>query len=212
MSSSEFLQRPELVDLLKGTPPARGVAFTEQAEFDRIDRSPMFDTTPEEAHREGLAEGERRGREQALKELEPVVEELRSCALALADVRRQRLTELEGELVEIARQIAQRILRGELHQDGDTVLHMAHACLMEAAEPGAQVLRVSPGDLELVRTHAAELEAELCDATVVIQADAAVAPGCAILETATRVFDGRPERMLEAASRALAEREQEEGA
>ena len=211
MSSSEFLRRPELIDLntspdTSPTPPP----FEERVEFERIDAGPVREITPEQAFKNGLAQGESIGREAALKELAPVIDKLHAMASSMARVREQRLEEVESELVDIAGEIARRILKGELQQPGDVVVRLARACVDEVRDEGGAVLRVNPQDLELVRIHLAELESELADAAIRVEADPGIEAGCVVVETPRRCYEGRPERILAAAVQQLEQASREE--
>jgi flagellar biosynthesis/type III secretory pathway protein FliH len=207
MSSSSYIRRPEWVDLGRGEPPARPAHFDERVDFAGAQQALARELTPDEAYRNGLAEGEQRGRDATLKELVPALDELRRVAQAMARVREQRLADVESELLEIGSEVARRILRAELRQDGAAVLHLARACLQEAADEGPLTLRVAPTDLELVRAHLPELELELADASAALRGDPAIEPGNVVLETPRRVYDGRAERILDLArGRAAAQR------
>ena len=203
MSSSEFLRRPELVDLHESDAAPAPQTFEEHTEFERLEPGPAREITPEQAYKSGLHEGERIGREAAHKELQPILGELQAVTASMARVREQRLDDLEGELLAISSEIARRILRGELQQPGDTVVRMARTCIEEIRDEGGAVLRVNPQDLELIRIHLAELESELAETSIQTQADPSVARGCVLLETPTRCYEGRPERILDAALQKL---------
>jgi flagellar biosynthesis/type III secretory pathway protein FliH len=198
MSTSEPRQ-PELLDLRAKLPasPARG--FVEQAQFERLSTAPPRTPSRDEIFQSGVAEGERLGRSAAMKELEPVIAELREIGRALAGVREQRLAAVEAELIEVATELARRILHGELAQPRDAVVRMARACVEEAADEGALVLRAAAADVELLRTHAAELAHDLAEGSITIQADPALEAGGVVLESRTRCYDGRPARVLNAA-------------
>ncbi len=210
MSSSEFLRRPELVDLNESDAVPTPQAFEERMEFERIEPGPAREITPEQAYKNGLHEGEQIGREAAHKELQPVLAELQAVATAMARVREQRLEELEGELLGISSEIARRILRGELQQPGDVVVRMARTCIQEIRDEGGAVLRVNPRDLELIRVHLAELETELAETSIRAEADPSVTRGCVLLETPTHCYDGRPERILDAALQKLQAQDEED--
>ncbi len=210
MSSSEFLRRPELVDLNESHAAPTPRPFEECTEFERIEPRSAREITPEQAYKSGLHEGERIGREATHKELEPILAELQAVATAMARVREQRLEELEGELLGISSEIARRILRGELQQPGDVVVRMARTCIQEIRDEGGAVLRVNPRDLELIRIHLAELEAELAETSIRAEADPSVALGCVVLETPTHCYEGRPERILDAALQKLQSEDEED--
>ena len=209
MSSSELLHRPELVDLNESDAAATPQPFEERTEFERIEPGPVREITPEQAYKNGLHEGERIGREAAHKELQPILGELQAVAVSMARVREQRLEELEGELLGVSSEIARRILRGELQQPGDVVVRMARTCIQEIRDESG-VLRVNPQDLELIRVHLAELEAELAETSIRTQSDPSIARGCVLLETPTRCYEGRPERILDAALQQLQTRDEED--
>ena len=109
----------------------------------------------------------------------------------------KRLEAAESDLLDVATEVARRVLRGELEQSEDVVLRLARSCIEEAKSEGALVLRVSPGDLERVRAHLPDLEAELADGEIRLQGDPAIARGCVVLETARGCYDGRPDRILD---------------
>lgn len=197
MSSSERLHRPPIHDLRADIPEQTQPEFNEQLEFVRTIGATAPPLTVEEAHRNGIVEGEQRGRAAALKELEPVIEEFRSTIHAMTQVRSQRLSDAEDELVSVATDIAQRILRGELQLGNDVVLRMARACIEEAKGEGPMTLKVSPSELDLVRVHLPELELEASEDGLRLQADPQLGLGCVLLETERRCYDGRPERILE---------------
>jgi flagellar biosynthesis/type III secretory pathway protein FliH len=208
MSSSEYIRRLSLVDLQQEAPPPLTPDFSIHSEFPRTEIGRSTEATPEEAYRNGLAEGEERGRAAALKEIGPVLEELRSVTSSMASVRHQRLADVEDELAQVAARAARRILHGELEQADDIVLRMARACTEEAKDEGSLVLHVAPADAELIRTHVPELELDLADGAIQIQPDPLIQAGSVVLETPIRCYDGRPERILENAVQQL--RAQEE--
>ncbi len=201
MSSSDLIRRPSFVDLRTQDPEVAPGQFEEVIAFERIDRDAARELTPDEAHRNGLAEGEQIGRDATLKELSPVLDEFRAVAKSMAIVREQRLMDAEAVLVEAATEIARRILRAELQSDPEAVTRIARECIAELGDDGVGVLHVAPGDLERVRAYLPELELDLTDGRIQVQADPALSPGDVVLHTPARVYDGRPERLLGAARR-----------
>ncbi len=204
MSSSDRLKRPNLVHLGRETPPVRKTAFRSQASFERIESARGALVDPDEAFKNGVIEGEQRGRAAALKELEPVLEEFRALTRALSLARAERIAQAERELTQIASEIASRILHGELSQGGDVAVRMARACIAEAQElEGTLTLHVSAGDLDLIRTHLPELQVDLVDCPIQIAADPSLDAGEVVLETARRCYDGRPGRLVEQIKRGM---------
>jgi flagellar biosynthesis/type III secretory pathway protein FliH len=201
MSSSEYVRRPELVDLLQRVPAVVPGQFSPRLEFERLAGGAARELTPDEAHRNGLAEGEKLGRAATLKELTPVLDELRAFARGLAIVREQRLMDAEAELLELASEIARRILRAELELAPEAAGRLARACIEEAGAQRPLRLRAAPADLECVRRYVAELELDLADGGIQLEADPELPRGGVVLVAPGRVYDGRPERLLGAARR-----------
>jgi flagellar biosynthesis/type III secretory pathway protein FliH len=198
-SPSKLIRRPELVDLRRQQPAVPAGQFSEQIEFEKVASSRTLELTPDEAYRNGLAEGEKLGRAATLKEISPVLDELRAFARGLAIVREQRLMELEGELLDVATELARRILRAELETSTEAAARLARACIEEAAGQKGLVLRAAAADLERVRRYVADLELDLADGGICVEADADLPRGAVVLHTPLRVYDGRPERLLGAA-------------
>lgn len=210
MSTSESLPRAQLHSLQDELPEPTAEDFAEFAEHEWISTAPADVPTADEAYRNGFSEGEQAGRSAALKELEPIVAELSSITRSLAAVRALRLAEAESELIDVAREIAQRILHGELQQDGDSVVRLARACIQEASDDGELVLRAAPADLELLRTHAPDLEVDLAEGQLRIEPDGSIEPGGVVVESPRRCYDGRATRVLQDAAERAAEAAGEE--
>jgi flagellar biosynthesis/type III secretory pathway protein FliH len=190
------VRRPEFVDLQRQQPLAQPGQFSEQIEFERQSGGKTRELTPEEAWRNGLAEGERLGRDAMLKEVTPVLDELRAFARALAIVREQRMLDAEAELIEVATAIARNILHAELESNAEVVGRLARVCIEEAAGESPLLLRAAPADLECVRRWVSELELDLADGEIRVEADPQLARGAVVLLTPTRAYDSRPERLL----------------
>jgi flagellar biosynthesis/type III secretory pathway protein FliH len=200
MSSSDRLERPKLPDLRKVTPPAWKPDFRTRHEFEPVRLPTAPPISADEAFQNGLVEGEQRGRAAALKEFAPVLDELGKLAASMRDVRVQRLAAAEADLVDVAAEIARRILHGELQAGGDLAVRMARVVIAESRDAeGERVLHVAPSDVELLRTHLPELEVDLSEGSIRIQADPAITPGGVVLATSRGCYEGRPGRVLAAA-------------
>jgi flagellar biosynthesis/type III secretory pathway protein FliH len=200
MSSSERVIPVRLVDFARHKPEARKVAFVAASTFQHLNQASAELPTVEQAYERGLAEGEVRGRAVAVKELAPVLERLEQLAHALAHAREERVAAAEQDLFDVATQIARRILHGELQQAGDAVLRMARAAIDEAKRgEDPLVLRVAVADAQLLRAHWHELELDLAEHRLQLLEDPRIEAGGVVLETAGRCYEGRPERILQAA-------------
>jgi flagellar assembly protein FliH len=201
MSSSERPQPLRLIDFGAKTPPPerRAKSFAPCADFAQLGTPRPPQPDPEELRRQALAEGEARGRAAAHKELEPTLARFAELLQSLCDARAQRLAAAEQDLLDVAAELARRILHGELRQGGDSALRMARACLQEAAGgEGALRLHVAPADAELLRSHLPELELDLAERALALVVDPLITPGGVVVESAGRCYEGRPERVLAA--------------
>jgi hypothetical protein len=203
MSSSSRLERPYLPDLHQELPAPTPQEFIETFQFDQVVRPELPPISPEEAHRNGLAEGEELGRGAALKEMQPILEHFRSLTGSVAQLQQRFLADAEVELVRVATEIARRVVRGELQQENDTVVRMARICIQEAQPSDSATLYCAEADLELLRVHLADLESELAEQSLTLRADGSIEPGGVVLEVGAQFYDGRPERLLRAATAEL---------
>jgi flagellar biosynthesis/type III secretory pathway protein FliH len=200
MKWSERVEPVRLVDFAKAKPEPRKSAFVTKSNFESLSQARAEQPSAEELYQRGLAEGEQRGRDAALKELAPALARFEELARSLSTARAERIGAAEQDLLDVASEIARRILHGELRQESDAVLRMARSAIDEAkGAEGELVLRAAPRDVELLRAHLHELELDLAEHQLKLAADPHVTPGGVVLETAGRCYEGRPERVLEAA-------------
>lgn len=134
----------------------------------------------EKAEKKGYAEGFAKG-EQEAEQLKK--EATRTLETAQAE-HRALLDGAEGEIMQLAVSIAEKLLNEQLEINEDTVLAMIIRCL-EALPGGREVfLRVSPQDEPLCRRKTQVLQALLRqDVSLQIVADDKVQPGSCIVES-----------------------------
>ena len=140
---------PDVEELLAGVTAARAEA----------------DAIREQARAEGLAEGRAAGAAVALEEahaqLGPAVQALAAAAQSLAEARDELADKLEPEAVELALQLAEKVVAGAIDAQPERVLDAVRGALRcLVARERIQVL-VHPEDLALVRESMAELAGEL---------------------------------------------------
>ena len=115
----------------------------------------------EDARREGHEQGFRAGREEALAQTEPAGQALAEALAETREVRANAAEEIEREAVELALQVAQRIVSGSIAVEPERVLDVIRGALRGVVERERVVLHVNPDDLELVSAGVAELTASL---------------------------------------------------
>lgn len=125
-----------------------------------------------------------------------------SMAMA-AQVREAKLAELDAAVVEVALEVARRVVGRELVTSPQTVLDVARRALRAAAGAGDILLRVAPEDLGMVREGEGPLRTLLEQGTLSISEDPALQRGEVVVETSGGRVDARIGAQLEAFRRAL---------
>ncbi|WP_019939099.1 flagellar assembly protein FliH [Bordetella sp. FB-8] len=125
-----------------------------------------------EGHSSGHAEGLVRGREQGQQEAAHLHALVGRVAQAMSDMEEQ----MGQSLITLALDIAAQVLRGELAEHPESMLHAVREVLHlnPAAPQGVMRLWVHPEDIELVRLHLAD---ELKDANWRVLADESIERG-----------------------------------
>jgi flagellar biosynthesis/type III secretory pathway protein FliH len=125
-----------------------------------------------------------------------------SMALA-AQVREAKLAELDRAVVDVALEVARRVLGRELETSPQAVLDVARRALRAAAGAGDIVLRICPGDLPTVREAAGPLSTLVLQGSLAIVEDPGLQRGEVVVEAPGGRVDARIGAQLEAFRRAL---------
>ena len=152
------------------------------------------DAIREQARAEGFAMGHAEGAAAALAEaqaqLAPAVQALAAALEALAAERGALADQVEGRAVELAVELAEKVVAGAIDAQPERVLDVVRGalrCFMERER--VQVL-VNPDDLGLVRGAIDELAAELGGIEhVEVQEDRRIGRGSAIVRTPSAQVD-----------------------
>lgn len=178
-------------DLLAGA-HARALEIVSAAEFEAT------------AIREGAAEELRRAMLDASAAGHAEGMGRAAAALALAaDIREARLTELDGEVVEIALEVARRLVGRELAAAPEAVVDVAKRALRAAAGTGEILLRVATDDLATVNCAGELLRALVERGSLAIAEDPGLQRGEVVVESAGGRVDARIAAQLEPFRRAL---------
>lgn len=138
------------------------------------------------------AEGEAEGRAQAA-----------ALLARAAEVREARLSELDGTVVDVAIEIARRLVGRELAVAPGAVADVARRALRAASGAGDVVLRVAPADLAAIRGEADALRALVERGELTLAEDPTLTRGEVVVEGSGGRVDARIEAQLEAFRRAL---------
>jgi type III secretion protein L len=154
--------------------------------------------------RGGAAEELRRARQDAIEAGHAEGIARAAAALALANaVSEARLADLEQELIEVALEIARRMVERELAAAPDAVVEMAKRALRAATGAGEILLRVAPDDLAAVTAAGGVLRALVERGSLAITEERTLQRGEVIVEAAGGRVDGRIAAQLEPFRKAL---------
>lgn len=157
---------------------------------------------------QGLGEGREKGYREGLARAEEEGQALRAQArevLAQAEeYRRRTIDSLEPEIVDLAREIAERLLSTHLALDPGAVLQVAAESIRLVSDRQSIVLYVNPSEADLVKSKKEQIQNILPPrASVHVMADAAISPGGCLVETEQGLVDATLERRKAELLRAL---------
>ncbi len=160
------------------------------------------DAIREAARAEGLAAE----RDEALAVVAPALTAFEQATAAARERAEATAERLEGEAVDLAFAVAQKIVGAKVAADPSLVLDAIRGALRGIVERERVTLLVSPDDLELVRAASEELRISLggiehCE----IQAERRVARGGAVVRYADGQIDARVQTKLERAREVVEE-------
>jgi len=152
----------------------------------------------QEAYSEGLRRGVEAGRQQFEEAVAQAASALEASAEAMRGAREQFLVSLEPQVVELALEIARRILQREARTDRDLVTTTVRNALRHLADREQMLIRVNPADLEGLRAQKVRLLEDFEDVReIMVQADEAISPGGCIVESRLMQVDARIEAQLD---------------
>jgi flagellar assembly protein FliH len=177
---------------------ARRLVAAAEAEADRV---------REEARAAGHAEGFAAGRAEALAEMTPAVAAGVEAHAAVRALELDYSERVERAAVELAVQIAERVVAGAVAVSPERLLDVVRGALRTIIEREQVTLLVHPDDLDLMRSALDEVTGSLGGIEhLEVQEERRVARGGAILRTRVGEVDARIETKLDRA-RAVAEQE-----
>lgn len=184
---------------------AEEIVSRARAEADGIIRQANLESEQikKDAYREAFDRGLREGREQGYREGMAKAEEeaaaIRAQARDVLDqaekIRRSTLEAMESEIVDLAREIAEKLLALQLTLEPEAVLGVVKEALRLVAGRLSVVLYVSPFELELVKSKKSEMLSLLpAKAELQVIADPSIQPGGCRVETERGSVDATLER------------------
>ncbi|MCG9967980.1 hypothetical protein L9W92_07910 [Pelotomaculum terephthalicicum JT] len=157
-------------------------------------------TAFDQGYRDGFQEGMAKAKEEG--------EAIRAAALDVMnqaeESRRQTLMSLEGSIISLAREIAERILSAQLSLEPEIVCNVAMESLRLVADRLQVVLYINPSEMALYEKRKEEMRGILpAKAEFQVIADASIQPGGCRIETENGRVDATMETRREALLKAL---------
>ena len=154
--------------------------------------------TRRRAHEDGLAEARAR--------VERALEAVAAAERAMAEMHDRYVAEAEAAAVDLAFQIAEKVIGTTIATDREAVLGVVSGALLRTTDRDHIVLEVNPGDFELVRDSAAGLAARLGGISrMEVVSERRVEAGGCVVRTEAGEIDARVSSQLERVRRLLAE-------
>jgi len=160
------------------------------------------DDAKEESYQRGFSEGRNAGREQAIAEIQPVMDRLSRSLAELAAVRSKVRKTAESDLLKLAIAVARRVLHRELTLDPSSIEGLIRVALEKLESRELCRVRVHPDQEPVIRTLLARFSA----APVELIPDGTLQCGDVLFETAHGTLDGSIEAQLQEIERGFADR------
>lgn len=151
------------------------------------------------AHAAGYEEGVAAGR----AEVSGAARALATAASELQEARGRAAEDAEPVAVELALQIAAKVLGGALEVEPELVLEVVRGALRRLTEPLPATVLVNPDDVDLVRDSLTELNSEH-GAELSVRGDRRVERGGCIVSTKAGEIDAQISAQLERAAKVVA--------
>jgi flagellar assembly protein FliH len=159
-----------------------------------------------EAERRGFEDGLARGMAEARARAQDALQAVAAAEQGIAALRDAYLAEAEAAAVELAFQIAEKVIGAAVAADPDVVLEVVSGALLRTTDRDHLVLEVNPRDFELVRDSASELAARLGGIRrMEVVSERRVEPGGCVVRTVEGEIDARISAQLERVRQILAE-------
>ncbi len=173
-----------------------------QAESEQIKRQ-AHQTALVEGRREGTEKGYREGKEKAREEADAIRAQAMEVLSQAEEIRRRTLAGVEREVVDLAQEIAEKLIKAQLALDPETVLSVAEESLRLVAGRLNVVLFVSPGELGMYEERKEYLQNFLrAGDKLQVIVDPAIQPGGCRIETdqglVNATLESRKEALLKA--------------
>lgn len=181
--------------------------ITERLETQRNE----FTKERETAYQKGFTDGERKGREEGVQEINPALELLQNWIQIIQSEKEELIRRYEKDVVELAFQISAKVLAREIQTQPEAIIDSVRAALRKIVNADDVTLRVNPEDMKILENVQEELSRELAKGGPLhLQMDDSIDRGGCVLETENGILDGQLDNQLNRLRALLAESPNEE--
>ncbi|HOV80433.1 MAG TPA: FliH/SctL family protein [Bacillota bacterium] len=157
-----------------------------------------------EGRGEGAEKGYREGMEQAREEADLIRGQAREVLDQAEQFRRRTMEEMGQEIIDLAREIAERLLSAQLTLDPEIVVNIAAESIRLVSDRRNVILYISPDEQALFESKKDELRGILpAGAKLTVVVDRAIRPGGCKVETEQGKVDATMEKRMEELFKAL---------
>ncbi len=142
-----------------------------------------------EAYHEGFQKGETAGREDALKEMEVTMQKYADSIREIGRIRSSLYAQTEKEVVQLALEIAKKIVNREIQADRNIIRTLVRVALSRVTEKKSVTVRLNPLDYKFLMENIEKLDDEGWD--VSLQSDNSIEQGGCLVETGCGDIDAR---------------------
>jgi len=147
-----------------------------------------------DAYERGYKAGEEAGYAFGNQKAKILVDRMNAIAVALESFREELSANLEPKMVELALEIAEKVVQEEIRTNPDVVLNIAREALRRVANWKEITVRVNSADLEYLKENGKDLVEGNRELRFV--ADDSVAPGGCLIQEEYGEVDARIEQQL----------------
>jgi len=158
-----------------------------------------------EAYEKGFQQGQKDGLVMGKKRLEETARRLEALIKSLSQLKKEVYRNSERELVELATEIARKILLKELELDDTAILRTVRRAISFLNDRSNVRIRLNPSDMNKVAEVLSEIRADKKIEDVELVEDSAVERGGCILESGFGLVNATIEDQLSAISEELEE-------
>jgi len=150
------------------------------------------------AYERGHAEGYRKGTEKKVEELAALAEALKKLLLEVENIRRSILERGEARVLKLVIAVARKVIRQEVATDRDVILSVLREAVKNVLDRDRIKIRLNPLDRERMSKLTPALIAGFEGIrSIALEADEAIGPGGAVIETAFGEIDATIEQQLD---------------